>query len=170
LVSLLVLSVAALQVPVASADAGSATYQYFLGVSPVEGPDVAAAANGETIEVTGSGTLSIHPKSVSGGGSFTHKDANDNVIGSGAWQAVELLSFDGYGCGFQGDPSICGGRAIIRVHLVVNSSGPEFDGILQVNCLVGSPPAGVNEGVRLAIPGVANFYREVSGETVFVLQ
>lgn len=44
-----------------------------------------------------------------------------------------------------------------------------FDGILQVDCLVGSPPAGAKEGIRLAVPGVANFNREVSGETVFIL-
>ena len=35
------------------------------------------------IEITGSGTLTTHPKSVTGGGAFTHKASDGTVIGSG---------------------------------------------------------------------------------------
>ena len=143
-----------------SADSGSATYIYLIET------DTAMASNGDTITLTGFGTLSIHPKSVTGGGTFTHMDAAGNVLGSGTWTATQLLSFNGYGCGGDGLPDdFCGGRANISVHL---SSG--FDAVLQIDCVIGSPPAGAIEGVRLAVQSGPNFNREVSGDNLFILQ
>ncbi len=153
----------------ASADSGAATYRYLIGtgllcgLAPSACPDVAMAPNGDTIVLTGSGTLSIHPKSVTGGGTFVHK-RGAATVGSGTWTATQLLSFVGYGCGGAGLPAnFCGGRAIIRVHL---SAG--LDAILQVDCLIGTFPAGAIEGVRLAVPGALNFNKEVSGFTLFI--
>lgn len=133
----------------------------------VEGPAVAKAANGDTIEITGTGTLSVHPKSVTGGGAFTHKKADGTVVASGTWAATKLLSFKSYGSGsLQGiPPQNEGGLALLRVHL-----SPGFDAVLQVDCLLGKPPAGAREGVRLAVRGALNFNKEVSGETLFVRQ
>ncbi len=54
----------------ASADSGSASYRYLIGtgfvagITPpvaIEGPAVAMAPNGDTIALTGSGTLGVHP-------------------------------------------------------------------------------------------------------------
>src|SRR6266446_6720838 len=69
-----------------SADSGAATYTYLLGAGPICSleptacPDIAEAPNGDRIELAGSGTFSIHPKSVTGGGTFTHKNANGDVL------------------------------------------------------------------------------------------
>jgi hypothetical protein len=158
----------------ASADSGAATYTYLIGTGGVEGPDVAMALNGDTITMTGSGTLSVHPKTVSGGGSFTHKNAAGAVLVRGTWTATQLLSFDNYGCGFFSGgtlpPNFCGGLALIRVHLAPSAGGPGVDAVLQVNCLLGKVPAGAKEGIRLAVDNGLNFNREVSGETLFVRQ
>src|SRR5260221_12635795 len=68
-----------------SAAPESATYDYLVGGSffdpfGVGGPDVAIASDGASIALLGEGTLSIHSKSVSGGGTFTHTDANGTVV------------------------------------------------------------------------------------------
>ena len=163
----------------ASADSGSATYVYLIGtdflcgLEPSACPDVASAPNGDTLEMTGQGTLSIHPKAVTGAGNFTHKDAAGNVLASGTWTATELLSFHSYGSGAaQGlPPELEGGKALIRVHLSPAAGGAGFDAILRVTCELGDKiPAGAAEGVRLNVQGGLNFNKEVSGENLFIRQ
>ncbi len=157
-----------------SADGGGATYNYVLGTGPLceleetACPDIAKAPNGDTVEITGEGTLSIHPKTVTGGGTFVHKDPNGHERAHGTWTATKLLTFVGYGCGGgEFPPNFCGGKAQIQVHLTPANGGPGFDGELWVHCLIGNPPAGAKEGVRLSVPGVINFNKEVSGDTLF---
>jgi len=144
----------------ASADSGHREYQYFVGPAFLENPDVAMAPNGATIALVGEGTLTIHPESVTGGGTFT-----SDVLGSGTWTATQLLSFHSYGSGIlQGTPpEFEGGLALIRVHL-----SPGVDATLQVDCLLGSPPPSAKEGIRLAVEGGPNFNKEVHGETLFI--
>ena len=159
------------------ADSGSAARVYLLGVDPLCGldpsacPAVAMAANGDTIELTGSGTLSIHPKSVSGGGTFTHKDSSGAVLGSGTWTATQLLAFKSYVV----DPALGlpenfdAGYTRMRVHLTPTSGGPGFDAILEVDCEFNLNPPGHAEGVRLAVQGGLNFNKKVSGFTLFII-
>jgi len=130
-------------------------------------PDIAMADNGDTIEITGSGTFSIHPKTVTGSGDFVHKNSAGTVLGSGTWAATKLLSFTSYGTSTFDGVTIEGGKLVMRVHFIA-ASGIELDGILQVDCLVGSPPAGAVEGVRLNVQGLINFNKEVSGLTVYI--
>ncbi len=156
----------------ASAQSATVTYDYFAGsgtpCSISECPDVASAPNGDTITIAGSGTLSIHPDSVTGGGTFTHKDASGNVLGAGTWTAQQLLSFVSYGTESDLPPTFEGGKALVRIHLSPNTGGSGFDAVLRITCLVGSPPAGAHEGIRLNIQDVINFNKEVSGDTLFV--
>ncbi len=158
----------------ALADSGARSYDYLLGTSVLCGlapsacPDIAQAPNGDTVELTGAGTLAIHAKSVTGSGTFVHKDAAGNVKGSGTWTATDLLSFHSYGTSPGFPSSFEGGEALIRVHLV-SASGLQFDGILWVDCEVGAPPpSGQTEGVRLDVPGVIHFNKQVSGFTLFI--
>ena len=152
----------------ASPDSGSATFQYLAGSSFLCGffsgacPDIARADNGDTIEITGLGILTIHPKSVGGGGTFKHKDPGGNVLESGTWTAQELISFVPY-LVLQPD-NIAGGQALIRVHL---STG--FDAILDIDCAIGAPP-GQTEGVTLNIQDVINFNKHAGGITLFIKQ
>ena len=155
----------------ASAQSGSATYGwlagagFLCGLGPTECPDVAMAADGDTITITGHGTLGVHPKTVSGGGTFSGSTA----LGHGSWTAETLLSFNDFGA----DPSLglssnlTGGLALIRIHLT-SSSGAQFEGILTISCDLGSNPGGHGEGVRLAVQGGPNYNKEVSGATVFI--
>jgi len=149
------------------------TYQYLVGAGPLCAlgpdacPDIAvSSSNGDMVAVNGTGTLTVHPDSVTGSGNFVHMDSSGNVKGMGTWTAVQLLSFVSYGSGAaQGlPPNFFGGEALIRVHL---SAG--FDAILKITCVLGNPPAGKMEGIRLTVQGVINFNKQVSGDTLFIL-
>ena len=143
----------------------SVSYQYLAGVQFLAGPDVAMAATGDRVELTGQGTFALHPESVSGSGSFTHKAPDGTVRGSGTWTAMHLLSFNSYGSSTGLPAAFEGGLALIEVHL---STG--LDAVLELSCLVGSPPPAAHEGIRLAVADGPNFNKQVSGETLFIRQ
>src|SRR2546421_4625306 len=123
----------------AVADSGSRSYQFLFGagvlctLNPDFCPTLAMAANGDVIEFTGTGTFSIHPKSVSGAGNFTHRNAAGAVLASGTWTAVDLLSFHSFGSGaVQGLPAnFEGGKALLRVRLSP-AGGGTHDAILRI--------------------------------------
>jgi len=163
----LVLVIATSPLAFASNDDKEATYQLHM-----EGPQVAQAANGETVSVSGSGMFSGKPKSVVASGTFT----SNSAAGSGTWVATELLDFQPYGCGvvrgFPIPPALCGGKLMLRV-LLTNSSGQQFDGVLWVFCIIGPNPPNshddpTGEGANLDIVGVNNFNRIVRGGNVYV--
>jgi hypothetical protein len=164
---------------VTQADSGRADYVYLIGVSnedePLCDPDlppypaVAMAPNGDTLDFAGKGTLSIHSKSVTGQGCFTHHFTS-GFEGHGTWTAEKLLSFVEYGCEeHEVLGLVCGGQAVILVHLGVPGLF-EGDGILQVDSAIANSPSGASEGVRLAVPGAINFNTAVNGPAVFILQ
>jgi len=121
--------------------------------------------------VTGTGTLSVHPKSVTGGGTFIYADAAGNVLASGTWTARDLLSFKIYGTSPSLPPTFTAGKAYVRVHLSPQAGGPGFDAVLTISCVLpgAKVPQGPEEGIRLAVERIGNFNDEVSGNTLFVL-
>ena len=167
----------------ASADSETSEYQWIAGVTipgfPVcdstsvpPCPDVARASNGDTIEIAGEGTLSVHPKSVTGSGTFTHHFAGGGSV-SGTWTATQLLSFKSYGSSPETvglPPTWEAGKAIIRVHLVAD--GMEADAILTVGCILPEVmmPGGVFEGSTLNVQGGLNFNKADFGATLFIAQ
>ena len=123
-------------------------------------PPAAMASNGHTIEMSGEGKLSIlrengHPRSVTGGGSFIHKDATGRVVSVGTWTAKKLLRFDPFGPGVGTPPTWEAGSAKLRVRLETDSGAMEADAVLEVGChLPGNSGApGTIEGVRLNVRG-----------------
>ncbi len=143
----------------------SATFNYML-----EQPNISRASNGDTVGVTGEGTFGVHPKSVSGGGAFTHTLAGGGTV-SGTWTADRLISFVPYGCGVifgqPLPPDLCGGRMVTKVTLTPNGGTP-VKGQLTISCLIGYPPPSAKEGIRLVVPGVANFNKRVEGMNLYV--
>lgn len=160
----------------AAAASGSATFTYLAGtgilcgLGPSACPDVARADNGDTIAITGIGSISVHPKSASGGGTFTHTFTGGSV--SGTWTATQLLSFVDYGSGTDGfGPPLHAGNALIAVNLIVGGT-VVHTGILEVTCRLpgagGPSEMGKEEGVRLNVQDAINFNQKVSGFTVFI--
>jgi hypothetical protein len=174
--SVLFLAFACVLLPVSSGSAlatapnnESATYEWHLEV-----PNVAMAPNGDTIAVTGTGTFGVHPKSASGGGSFTHTLAGGRTL-TGTYTVTGLVDFQPYGCGvFFGTPippDLCGGRVVFRVALVPDANPSlSLDGLLTIYCVIGAPPPSAEEGIRLVVSGVLNFNDVVTGENVYIKQ
>jgi hypothetical protein len=154
-------------VPPASTASGSATYMYMAGGGAICGffpgacPDIAMADNGDTVEISGTGMLTINPNSVGGAGTFKHKDPSGNLLEQGTWTAQGLISFVPYTLLSN---NFSGGEALIRVAL---SDGSQA--ILTVTCAIGAPP-GHMEGSTLNIQDVINFNKKVGGITLYVKQ
>lgn len=156
-----------------------AQYDFHVGdaflqtINPAFGPDVALAPNGDEVILTGTGTLSIHPKSVTGGGTFTGPTGTE-LAGTGTWSATDLLSFVSYGPSLTGaaPPSFRTGQALIRIQLHPAGAASAIGAILRIECHVpGSVvPGGIEEGINLLVPGVANFTEQAGGNTLFVLK
>ena len=141
----------------------TATYQLHM-----EAPQIAQAANGDIVSITGSGVFSVNPNTVSATGTFTSQSS-----GSGTWVATQLLDFQPYGCGIifgtPIPPNLCGGKLMLRIVLTDLTSGQQFDGVLWVFCVIGpNPPNSAHEGALLDIVGVNNFNKIVSGDNVYV--
>ena len=136
---------------------------------PEECPAIAMAANGDTLTVQGSGTLTPSPKSADGGGTFIHKNSDGEIFAEGTWTVTGLVTFKSYGTTDLGGGIIGeGGLALVKVH-GVSSSGLEFDGIMRIDCLLGNPPAGADEGFRLVVQTFdLNFNMEEHGATLFL--
>ncbi len=144
---------------------------------PVLDPDVSFAANGDRIEIIGEGELSIHPKSVTGGGTFVHKDADGNVLAHGTWAAVRLVSFQSYGPSTPDfDPTFEAGTAVIAVDLSPDGGGPSIGGTFTLGCILPGPgeaddPGGAFEGMKLSLRGGPNFNRiDPPSLTLFIRQ
>ncbi len=156
----------------AYADSGSRSYNYLAGtgflctLGPGACPDIAIATNSDTITLTGSGSFTIHPDSVSGSGTFIHTSSGGVVLATGTWTATKLLSFDSFTSpSVPGDAE--GGKALITVNLFVGGT-LVHTGVLTVICDLGSPPPGQLEGIQLNVQDVINFNKQVSGFTVFL--
>ncbi|PYV39360.1 MAG: hypothetical protein DMG06_23315 [Acidobacteria bacterium] len=184
----------------ASAEGGSANYNFLVAsgflCDPNDSttcPAVARAANGNTIELSGAGTLNPSSKSITAAGAFAHKNSAGKIVETGVWTATELLSFKSYGIapgallrgnqkfrtsgilpigrGLLAGPMPTGGLALLRVRLWPDSGKPK-EAFLQVNCAKGKVPENQQgDGVRLAIQeGGPKFDQKVSGRTVFMLR
>lgn len=161
----------------ASATTTSSTFQWEAGAGVVCGffpcPDVATADNGDTVTVSAQGVMDAATGSASGSGTFQHRDSAGTLIGFGTLTANRLIDFSFYGCGTGPFSNFCGGRAALAVHLVGHpaadpSATVEANGILQVECLFGSPPTGAMEGIRLNVQDLINFNKSVSGVTLYI--
>jgi hypothetical protein len=154
----------------------SATFELHLEV-----PNVAQAPNGDQVAITGSGVFSVHPKSVTASGGFTHTDADGNVLFTGTWEATALRSFEFYGCGVLTftdpdtvlPPDFCGGVVKLAVTLTPDGTTLALPGTLTIFCIIGpqtpathDDPSG--EGVTLVVNGVLNFNKIVSGMNVYI--
>src|SRR5919204_373953 len=85
--ALVIALAATLLAPVAARAATTTSYQFHL-----ELPNVSEDSHGDRVSVTGMGRFTENPKSVSGGGTFTHSFAGGGSV-TGTWTADELLEF-----------------------------------------------------------------------------
>ena len=140
------------------------------GLDPSACPAISMAKNGDVVEMTGEGSIDLGANSVTGGGTFVHKDSDGNVLGSGDWHALDLISFRSWGTQADLPPNFEGGRAKLRVHLAPAGGGEGFIATLRVICAIGNFPESAHdqEGVELNVRRGPNFKDQVSGFTLFI--
>ena len=148
---------------------------------------VARASNGDTIEVSGAGSFSLQPKSASGDApaieaafgefprTFSHRDADGDVLAEGTWEPTQVLSYRSFGPATEEQnaelglpPGSAGGKVMIKVALFVDGVHLR-DGILTVVCELGRPPRNsVEETLLLVQDSPLNFNQPVSGDNIFI--
>jgi hypothetical protein len=129
-------------------------------------PAVARSSSGATIEIEGTGTFMLKPAQVTGGGEYTWRNPAGQVVETGTWTALQLLSFQSFGLGV-----VIGGRQLeggVAKMQIVLSSGR--GAALRITCDEGDEPPSAQEGIRVAIVDGPNFNTEVSGLTAFPIR
>lgn len=174
----------ALMTPAATfAHTSSATYDWHVGDAFLQSlgfpvGDQAIAENGDVVTLVGTGSFSADGKWATGGGTFSHQRAADDVTIAGTWTADRVISFQFYGCGQNPagplPPDFCGGLLKLAITATPDAN-PDLDlsGTLWINCIVGTDvPASVIEGVRVDIPGIIHFNKSVleSGANIYIQQ
>ena len=146
-------------------------------LAPNACPDVSKAANGDTVQLAGRGTISIDEqdggsRSATGHGTFVHMKASGEIFAQGTWTARKLLSFSPYGSGsVQGLPAnFQGGLGVISINIVPVGApeGTVLHGVLAIDCTLGNPPQSAHEGVTLTVPNLITFDQKISGFTLFI--
>ncbi|MFI7356216.1 hypothetical protein ACIBTP_19990 [Streptomyces avidinii] len=132
----------------------------------------ARAANGDIITVEGTGAFTLKHHAASGGGTFKHFVAATGKTLTGTFQARKVKSFTNYGNGTpQGTPAnFFGGLLVLHVDITPDTDPKaRIPAVLTIDCLLGSPPAGAEEGINLDVPGLIDFDTIIPGSaTVFV--
>ena len=175
---LLLLTALALTASVGTASATPSKYDFHVGdgFAGIASPEVTAASNGDTITIASTGKFHVAPHKASGGGTFEHRASDGTLLASGTFTVARLTSFQSFGCGVAGGEPLpanfCGGRVVLPVNVVAHPAAggtEEFDAVMTITCLVGDQvPAGAEESVAFAIPGLITFDQPVSGENLFV--
>jgi hypothetical protein len=145
------------------------------GVILPGGGDV-AAADGETITLTGSGHVEPGERDAFGGGTFVHEDAGGTLVAKGVYYVTEFRSWEPLKGGTLAGTGLIDGIADMEtassgilkvgVKLVAAGGSPQFDGELTVFCHLPGTIRDIPEGVALEVAGL-HFDRQVSGVTIF---
>jgi len=142
---------------------------YLIGVSPfTKGPDVARAANGDTIEIVGTGSFTESTTLATGAGTFIQRTDGSKVRSRGTWVATGLVQFRSYGSNDSGPAELQGGRAMLRIHMMPFGDSTGFDAILVVTSRIGKGSGGPAEGVEVRIINGLRYNKPVRGTTAFV--
>jgi hypothetical protein len=135
------------------------------GTAVAGGVNVATAATGESLTITGSGHVRPRSHEAFGGGTYVFEDADGNEVESGSYRVTEFVSFrrlrggnfaatglvDGIG-----DPAeASSGIMTVKVRALAEGAPPEqgVDALLEVHCHLPETVEDTFEGVRITVDG-----------------
>jgi hypothetical protein len=135
------------------------------GTAVAGGVNVATAATGESLSITGSGDVRPRSHKAFGGGTYVFEDADGNEVESGSYRVTEFVSFrrlrggnfaatgliDGIG-----DPAeASSGIMTVKVRALAEGAPPEqgVDALLEVHCHLPETVEDTFEGVRITVDG-----------------
>ena len=133
------------------------------GTAVAGGVNVATAATGERLTITGSGHVRPRSHEAFGGGTYVFEDADGNEVENGSYQVTKLVSFrrlrggnfaatgliDGIG-----DPTeASSGIMTVKVRALAEGAPPEqaVDALLEVHCHLPGTVEDTFEGVRITV-------------------
>jgi hypothetical protein len=125
-------------------------------------PTEAAASSGERLVLTGVGTLSIktngRPRAINGGGDFSLRDRDNNLVAEGKWDAKQLLMFDNYDGSDLAPANFRAGRMLARIRLKPHN-GKAIRAVVELGCRIpgNSGIPGTIEGVRVYLDDGSGF-------------
>jgi hypothetical protein len=135
------------------------------GTAVAGGVNVATAASGESLTITGSGHVRPRSHEAFGGGTYVFEDADGNEVESGSYHVTKFVSFrrlrggnfaatgliDGIG-----DPAeASSGIMTVKVRALAEGASPEqaVDALLEVHCHLPGTVEDTFEGVRITVDG-----------------
>jgi hypothetical protein len=135
------------------------------GTAVAGGVNVATAASGESLTITGSGHVRPRSHEAFGGGTYVFEDADGNEVENGSYQVTKFVSFrrlrggnfaatgliDGIG-----DPAeASSGIMTVKVRALAEGASPEqaVDALLEVHCHLPGTVEDTFEGVRITVDG-----------------
>lgn len=136
------------------------------------GTDIAAAIDGSTLGLTGTGTFVVgESDGVTGGGTWKAVASDGTTVtGTGTYEVTSLVRFDLAPGTFASLPLLDGigdaanARSGLAVLRIAYSDGSR--GILMVSCHLGGTPKPVFEGIT-ATKGFVDYLSRKSGATLF---
>ncbi|MDQ4501348.1 hypothetical protein [Sinomonas sp. ASV322] len=135
--------------------------------------DKAMAENGDVVTIVATGTFDTVSGTATGGGTFSHHEVAAGRTITGTFVTTGLISFQSYGNATpQGlPPSFFGGKLMLSIVATPDvAPNLHLPATLTVECVLGNPPAGAVEGIRVNVYDVINFNKTVpeSGNNVFI--
>ncbi len=121
---------------------------------------------GDFVYLWGAGSWDTATGLLNIGGRILHKGADGSTVAKGYWKATEFVSFTSYGT--VGAPIVLeGGLLVLEVKVFPSDGSPVVVDDFTVDCLLGTPPAGAEEGVRIPSIGLTESIEEPGRFTVF---
>ena len=104
---------------------------------------------GDHVIIYGSGSWNTATGAVQAGGMLVHKAEDGSLVARAPWRATGVESFDSFG----GNGFLEGGVLVLDVR-VYASGGPVDVDDFTITCLIGTAPAGAEEGVMVPSIGL----------------
>ena len=165
-VTLGLLVAAVLAINVAVAGFGSATTDHRdLLLNRVRSEFATGDFAGDHVTFYGSGTWSMTENTIDARGVLIHQMSDGKLVARAIWKAVGVESFTSYGT-ITGTP-LEGGVLVLDVRFFPPEGEPFTVNDFTVTCLVGTPPAGVEEGVTIPSLGLTEPVDEEHRFTLF---
>ncbi len=162
----------------ASAHTVKASFEYHVGDALIQSlgfpaGNQAVADNGDVVTIVATGTFDALARTATGGGTFVHDVAATGQAITGTFVTTGLISFQSYGDATpQGLPaSFYGGKLMLSI-VATPDANPSLHlpATLTIECVLGTPPGSVVEGVRVNVHDVINFNKSVleSGANLYI--
>ena len=124
-------------------------------------------SEGDVVYFWGTGSWDTATGLVNIGGRILHKHADGSVVAKGFWKATGFVSFTSFGSGEPPLPLLEGGVLVLQVKVFPSDGPPVVVDDFTVTCLIGTVPAGVEEGVTIPSIGATEPIDEPGRFTLF---